>query len=130
VAVASHTPLMNEAAAEFARALAEVPMDRPHSVLFSHAAERVHDDVEARQALAAQIANTVRWDECMEGIRSRGPSCILEVGPAKRSRGCGTSDIPRFLRDRAMSFAVPAPSSVGLLNTTSGNNCSFATARY
>jgi len=83
VAVASHTPLMREAAHEFAQVLAAVTMGAPHSVLFSNAADRVHDDVEARQALASQIASPVRWDECMENIRSRSPSCVLEVGPGQ-----------------------------------------------
>ena len=35
---------------------------------------------QARSALAAQIATTVRWDECMENIHARGVDCVLEIG--------------------------------------------------
>jgi [acyl-carrier-protein] S-malonyltransferase len=43
----------------------------------------VHGAAQARQALAAQITTPVRWDECMEGTRSRRPGCVLEIGPGQ-----------------------------------------------
>jgi len=80
VGVASHAPGMRDAAADFRQTLSEVELAKPRVALFSNAADRVHDAAGARQALAAQIADTVRWDECMENIRARNVACVLEIG--------------------------------------------------
>jgi [acyl-carrier-protein] S-malonyltransferase len=81
VGLASHTPWMQGAAADFRTTLASGPFHRPRVPLFSNAADRVRDPDAARQALADQIASTVRWDECMENLRARRLACVLEVGP-------------------------------------------------
>ena len=83
VHVASHTPWMREAAESFARTLAGVPFQAPRVVLFSNAGDRVRDAASARTALAAQIATTVRWDECMENVMARQVRCVLEIGPGQ-----------------------------------------------
>ncbi|SDH66601.1 ACP S-malonyltransferase [Variovorax sp. OV700] len=83
VNVASHTPWMREAAESFSRTLAQVPFDAPRVVLFSNAGDRIRDAKSARVALAAQIARTVRWDECMENVSARQVRCVLEVGPGQ-----------------------------------------------
>lgn len=83
VNVASHTPWMREAAERFSLALAQVPFRAPRIVLFSNAGDRIRDAGSARTALAAQIAQTVRWDECMENIMARQVRCVLEVGPGQ-----------------------------------------------
>ena len=83
VNVASHTPWMREAAESFSRTLAQVPFDAPRVVLFSNAGDRIRDAKSARVALAAQIARTVRWDECMENVLARQVRCVLEVGPGQ-----------------------------------------------
>jgi len=81
--VASHTPWMQDAAAHFAQALDQVPFRSPRIVLLGNAADRIRDAGAARQALAAQIARTVRWDECMQNIAERQVRCVLEVGPGQ-----------------------------------------------
>ena len=83
VNVASHTPWMREAAESFSLVLAQVPFHAPRAVLFSNAGDRIRDAGSARVALAAQIAQTVRWDECMENIMARQVRCVLEVGPGQ-----------------------------------------------
>ena len=83
VQVASHTPWMQPAALEFAQELARVPVRAPGVVLFSNALERVDDADSVRAALSAQIAATVRWDECMDAIAARQVRCVLEVGPGQ-----------------------------------------------
>jgi len=83
VNVASHTRWMREAAESFSLALAQVPFHAPRVVLFSNAGDRIRDAGSARTALAAQIAQTVRWDECMENIMARQVRCVLEVGPGQ-----------------------------------------------
>ncbi|MDR6538648.1 acyltransferase domain-containing protein [Variovorax soli] len=81
VNVASHTPWMREAAERFAVTLAELPFGAPRVVLFGNAGDRIRDASSARASLAAQIATTVRWDECMENVMARQVRCVLEVGP-------------------------------------------------
>jgi len=83
VNVASHTPWMREAAESFALTLESVPGHRPRCPLYSNAADRIRDVAEARAALAAQLACTVRWDECMENLHARQLHCVLEVGPGQ-----------------------------------------------
>jgi len=83
VGIASHTPWMRDAAEDFLRTLSDVRLDKPRTALFSNAADRVRDDAGARHALAAQIASTVRWDECMENVRARHVQCVLEIGPGQ-----------------------------------------------
>ncbi len=80
VAVASHTPAMQAAAESFARTLAQRPLARPRIALFSNAADRVFTAAQAGHALAAQIATTVRWDECMDNLHARGIDRVLEIG--------------------------------------------------
>ena len=83
VGVASHTPAMRDAAVDFLQTLAHVEFGKPHVTLFTNAADRVRDAAGARHALAAQIADTVRWDQCMENIRARNVACVLEIGPGQ-----------------------------------------------
>jgi [acyl-carrier-protein] S-malonyltransferase len=74
---------MRGAAESFSRTLADVPFHAPTSVLFSNARDRVSDAPSARTALADQICNTVRWDECMENVAARRIGCVLEIGPGR-----------------------------------------------
>ncbi len=81
VEVASHTPWMQAAADDFAQALSALPLRAPRVPLFSNAADRVMSAEQAGHALSLQIAQTVRWDGCLENIRSRQVDCVLEIGP-------------------------------------------------
>lgn len=83
VELASHTPWMRDAALAFSQALAAEALQAPATLLFSNAQDRVRDAAGARQALATQIATTVRWDECMDHIAARQVGCVLEVGPGQ-----------------------------------------------
>ena len=83
VHVASHTSWMREAADSFSHALAEVPFRAPRLALFSNAADRIRNADSARAALVGQIAQTVRWDECMENVMARQVHCVLEIGPGQ-----------------------------------------------
>jgi [acyl-carrier-protein] S-malonyltransferase len=111
VGVASHTPWMREAAEAFARLLADVPFRAPRTPLFSNAADRVRDAASARQALAAQIATTVRWDECMDNVAARQVRCVLEIGPGQglaRMWNQRHPDIPARACDEFRSAAAVA----------------------
>jgi [acyl-carrier-protein] S-malonyltransferase len=80
VAVASHTPLMRSAAEGFSSELSGAAMRAPALALFDSDANRVWTADQARGGLARQIAHTVRWDEVMDQLAARGPSCVLEIG--------------------------------------------------
>jgi len=81
VNVASHTPWMQAAAAEFALALSALPLRAPTAPLFGNTGERISSSQQAANALALQIAQTVRWSACMDHIHMRRVGCVLEIGP-------------------------------------------------
>ena len=80
VALASHTRWMLPAAEHFDRVLAATPLRRPGIALASNALGRVSDVMRAREALARQIAQTVRWEECLESVAAQGVEAVLEIG--------------------------------------------------
>lgn len=80
VSVASHTPLMRSAAQAFGNALSTAGLRDPTLALFDSDANRVWNAAQARAGLARQIAHTVRWDEVMDQLAARAPSCVLEIG--------------------------------------------------
>jgi [acyl-carrier-protein] S-malonyltransferase len=81
VSVASHTPWMQAAADEFAQVLSSLALHAPRAPLFSNTGERITSGTQAAQALALQIAQTVRWNTCMDQIHARRVCCVLEIGP-------------------------------------------------
>lgn len=83
IAVASHTRWMREAAEAFGAVLAEFECRAPAWPLCSNALGRVRDAASARRALSAQIAQTVRWDECLDAIAAQRVSAVLEIGPGQ-----------------------------------------------
>jgi [acyl-carrier-protein] S-malonyltransferase len=83
VSLASHTRWMRDAVDCFDRTLARTSLQRPARPLASNALGRVHTAVEARTALAQQIAQTVRWDECMDLIAAQRVQAVLEIGPGQ-----------------------------------------------
>ena len=83
VQVASHTPWMADAAQSFAALIAPLPFASPRCALFTNVAGRVATVPQLKQALARQISQTVRWDECMDGIAARKVKCVLEIGPGQ-----------------------------------------------
>ena len=81
VQLASHTPSMRAASVEFAAALSRIRLSSPQRPLFGSTGNRISDARSASEALAAQIANTVLWDQCLESVHARNVGCVLEVGP-------------------------------------------------
>lgn len=82
VAIASHVPMLAEAAAGFARALDAHDLRPPRCPLFANlSGARVRRAEDARRALAGQIASTVRWVEDLDAVHAQRVRCVLEVGP-------------------------------------------------
>lgn len=83
VALASHTHWMTRAAQDFARLIEPLSFAAPRAVLFSGADGRIAQPGPAKAALSSQIARTVAWDACMDGMAARRVACVLEVGPGQ-----------------------------------------------
>lgn len=82
VAVASHTPLLQGAVAPFATLLAGQRWSAPaFPVLSGISAEPVHDANKAMRELPRQIAEPIRWKECMDACLEAGVTVALELGP-------------------------------------------------
>ena len=82
VAVASHTPLLQGAVAPFAALLEDQRWSAPaFPVLSGISAEPVHDAKTAMRDLPRQIAEPIRWKECMDACLEAGVTVALELGP-------------------------------------------------
>jgi [acyl-carrier-protein] S-malonyltransferase len=84
-----HSPLIADAAAEFAPALESVRFADPAVPLYSNVTGgRVESGAEAKRLAVLQITSPVRWvEEQAAMIRDGGFSRCLEVGPGKVLRG-------------------------------------------
>jgi [acyl-carrier-protein] S-malonyltransferase len=82
VAVASHTPLLRAAVAPFAALLDDQRWAAPvFPVLSGISAELVIDAKKAMRELPRQIAEPIRWKECMDACVEAGVTVALELGP-------------------------------------------------
>ncbi|MCC7209821.1 MAG: ACP S-malonyltransferase [Anaerolineae bacterium] len=82
VSVASHSPLMAEAAERFRAALDATPFQAPRvPVIGNTSAEPLNtvDDIKAE--LSVQLTRTVRWTESVRLLRTMGGQTFYEMGP-------------------------------------------------
>ena len=97
VAVASHTSFLKSAVAPFRDALA--PLQSPSTpVLAGITGAPVTTRERAVETLSAQVAHTIDWAACMNGLAEMGCTTLLELGP-----GNGLS---RMVRDHLPEVAV------------------------
>ena len=82
--IASHTPLMAEAANGFREILDETPFNDFFSpVISSLTGEIITEAFQAKQTLAQQIDHTIDFDHAMNILDELAPTCVLELGPGK-----------------------------------------------
>ena len=99
VAIAAHTPLLAAAVGPFRACLEAVAWSTPVApVLAGIDAAAVSDRVLAVDRLARQVATTIRWVDCMDGIVERGVAVCLELGPG--------AALARMLHERHPHVAV------------------------
>jgi [acyl-carrier-protein] S-malonyltransferase len=99
VSVASHTPFMRGAVAPFAAALGQQRFPDPAvPVLSGISAERIVHGAKAIEHLSRQLAETIRWRDCMDALAEAGITVALELGP-----GAGLS---RMLQARHPQIAT------------------------
>lgn len=82
VSVPSHCALMKPAAEKFAQALEQTAIELPNlSVIQNVNAEIATDVAELRQALTAQLYQSVQWTKTMQYLQDQGVQYIVECGP-------------------------------------------------
>ncbi|MDV2470002.1 ACP S-malonyltransferase [Acinetobacter chinensis] len=82
VSVPSHCSLMKPAAEKFAQALEETTIEMPHLPVIQNVNAKVAADVgELRQALTAQLYQSVQWTKTMQMLQDEGIQYIAECGP-------------------------------------------------
>ena len=93
VEVASHTPYLHDAAARFLDELRRHRFAIPAFPVVSGLSGRfVVLPEEAQATLAAQIADRIRWKDCMDACAEAGITIALELGPGNA--------LSRMLRER------------------------------
>lgn len=84
VSVPSHSPLMEEAAAEFGAVLDGVAFRAPAVPVIQNVDAAAHDDTDAiREALRRQLHNPVQWTASMRALQTAGADAMIELGPGK-----------------------------------------------
>ena len=79
-----HSSLMQPAAEKLKEKLESVEFAAPRMALLNNVDVAVEVDAERiRDALYRQAFGPVRWVECIQGIKARGISTVVECGPGK-----------------------------------------------
>ena len=82
VRVASHTPLMDGAVQPVLELLRNSRFDRPSMpVVAGISGELVSEPDAAWRLLSRQVAEPIRWDDCMDACVEAGADTVLELGP-------------------------------------------------
>ncbi len=81
---AFHSPLMEPAKEELARAIQDVPFHPPKYPVYQNVTGRgVRDPEQLRQNLIEQIVSPVRWRHTIEQMRADGVDAFMELGPGR-----------------------------------------------
>jgi [acyl-carrier-protein] S-malonyltransferase len=79
-----HSSLMKPAAEKLKERLAQMPLAAPRIPVINNIEVREESDPDRiRAALYEQAFGPVRWVECVQAIRARGMTTIVECGPGK-----------------------------------------------
>lgn len=96
VSGAWHSPLMEEAAAEFAQVIAATDFGPPAcEVVLNVTAAGEQDPERIKEILAQQITSPVRWLETIENMVAQGVTRFVEVGPGRVLSGLVKKIVPR-----------------------------------
>jgi [acyl-carrier-protein] S-malonyltransferase len=82
VSIASHSRLMQDAAREFAHAVAATPLRTPKIPVISNVTAKPLTSVEdIRHELVTQLTSSVQWIKSIEYIIAQGVTQFIELGP-------------------------------------------------
>ena len=79
---AFHSPLMESAREELAKAIAEAPIQAPVCPVYQNVDAKPHTDpAEIRQNLITQLTASVRWTQSVQNMLADGAEEFVECGP-------------------------------------------------
>jgi [acyl-carrier-protein] S-malonyltransferase len=82
VSVATHSPLMAPAEAEFAAKVRATPFETPHVPVFANISAQPLTTVDAiRTELEGQLTRPVRWNALSQAMIAAGAETFVEIGP-------------------------------------------------
>ncbi|MDD4644695.1 MAG: ACP S-malonyltransferase [Bacteroidales bacterium] len=85
---AFHSPLMEPARAELARAIQEAPVVKPACPIYQNVNALPETDPEIiRKNLMAQLTSPVRWTQTIQNMIANGATRFIEVGPGNVLQG-------------------------------------------
>ena len=85
---AFHSPLMEPAREELAKAIEETEFSTPSCPIYQNVvAKAVTDPNEIKENLISQLTAPVRWTQCIQAMIADGGSEFIEVGPGKVLQG-------------------------------------------
>ena len=95
ISVASHTPLMTPALRLFAAILRETRLSRPLvPVLAGIDGTAVLSAERTRDVLVHQLNSPIQWWGCLQALRERGCTVLLELGPGSTLARMATDLLP------------------------------------
>ena len=102
VSVPSHCTLMKPAAEKFAEALEQTAIELPHLPVIQNVNAEIATDVaQLRQALTAQLYQSVQWTRTMQYLQDQGIQYVVECGP-----GTVLSNLAKRLPNIEKAFAI------------------------
>jgi len=102
VSVPSHCTLMKPAAEKFAEALEQTAIELPHLPVIQNVNAEIATDVaQLRQALMAQLYQSVQWTRTMQYLQDEGVQYVVECGP-----GTVLSNLAKRLPNIEKAFAI------------------------
>ncbi|RKG32196.1 [acyl-carrier-protein] S-malonyltransferase [Acinetobacter guerrae] len=102
VSVPSHCSLMKPAAEQFAAALEQTAIELPHIPVIQNVNAAIATDVaQLRQALTAQLYQSVQWTRTMQYLQDQGVQYVVECGP-----GTVLSNLAKRLPNIEKAFAI------------------------
>lgn len=111
VAGAFHSPLMEPAAAELAKVLADVEVRTPRIPVIANVDGDYHRDPPTiRDSLRRQVTHPVLWQRCIERLQADGVNQFVEVGPGRVLTG-----LLRKIDRRAAGVSVQGPEDMSAL---------------
>ena len=85
---AFHSPLMEPAAEELAKAIQETTFNQPTCAVYQNVVARaVTNPDEIKANLEAQLTGAVRWTQCVQSMITDGATEFVEIGPGKVLQG-------------------------------------------
>lgn len=84
VSGAFHSPLLKEAGSKLLEALGDISIKDPDIPYVSNVTgEYIYDASKIKNLLSRQVYSSVRWQQSIENIISKGVNTFIEIGPGK-----------------------------------------------